>query len=875
MGLIKDTKSFIAAGKARFGSQYDYRDAAYVNASTKIRLYCTLHDTPVAVDVTSQVHLGKKGGCKRCKAEAAKARHTKTIEQFIAEAKAIHQDRFSYDSVQYVNARTAVEIHCNKHNEDFSQIPDVHLRGSSGCKKCKSEAISATNAPLYAARRVPFSEFIARAKALHGDRYIYDASSYTSLSDDVTIECRVHGAFPQRASHHVDGAGCKYCAVDELRITREAWRARIRDKFPDIQIRILEIWKGFDTQVKAKCLRHPHGTPWTLTARALQQGNGCRTCERERKNAPRLRKLLLKHPDLPEELRAATNPLFLLFAAKATEKYHGKYRYQEASFQYYSRPCTAICPQHDEFKIHPKNHLRGLGCPLCDQKEKFISRSTKDVEGRYEYSKVEFSEPSMEQHITLRCLLHDVWFSQQAQSHLEGRKKCPICVKHREETALDERRQARIPALLKAFSKKARKIHSNTFDYPALKSELYGWTSRITIICRKHGRKSSPTAAEHLGHYSGRPPMGCQACKGEKSRLRLRKDFQAVTRSLADAGFTLLVDESRYVNMRAKVRMRCVDGHENDLVPQKIVAGYSCPDCPSYVGEAVCRSILGDLFGTQFKKRWFTQKDYPDLVAPYHHLEVDGYSQASAVAFEYQGVYHRLRKVHRTPDAYEKQLERDRITGKICDALDISLIVIDEFSYPLNAEDVRDKINKALEKANIDEKFQISEPLDLRKHLPIINRSGLKQLHELAKKQNLLALDKQWFGAWHTYNWQCKACDRTFRSPYAVRKSAKHACCPACARSLHTVKTQARKTRLERFAEAYLANLRQRATDLGLMLLDSEWKGSASEHQYHFRCVFTEGPVITRVYNNLQKFEPGCDCQKHRQLRKARLSGAP
>lgn len=58
----------------------------------------------------------------------------KTTEQFIAEAKAVHGDKYDYSKVEYVNNNTKVCIICPTHGE-FWQIPKSHLNGN-GCKKC-------------------------------------------------------------------------------------------------------------------------------------------------------------------------------------------------------------------------------------------------------------------------------------------------------------------------------------------------------------------------------------------------------------------------------------------------------------------------------------------------------------------------------------------------------------------------------------------------------------------------------------------------------------------------------------------------------------------------------------------------------------------
>ena len=55
-------------------------------------------------------------------------------------------------------------------------------------------------------------EFIAKAKAVHGDRYDYSRVDYTGNKAKVCIICRIHGEFWQEARMHLSGCGCPICS---------------------------------------------------------------------------------------------------------------------------------------------------------------------------------------------------------------------------------------------------------------------------------------------------------------------------------------------------------------------------------------------------------------------------------------------------------------------------------------------------------------------------------------------------------------------------------------------------------------------------------------------------------------------------------------
>lgn len=60
----------------------------------------------------------------------------KTTEQFIAEAKAVHGDKYDYSKVEYKTNKDKVCIICPIHGE-FWQAPSKHL-SKRGCPKCKA-----------------------------------------------------------------------------------------------------------------------------------------------------------------------------------------------------------------------------------------------------------------------------------------------------------------------------------------------------------------------------------------------------------------------------------------------------------------------------------------------------------------------------------------------------------------------------------------------------------------------------------------------------------------------------------------------------------------------------------------------------------------
>lgn len=121
---------------------------------------------------------------------------------FICKSEIIHNYKYDYSLVNYVNNRTKVKILCKEHGV-FEQIPGAHLRGQS-CKKCLSKNISNFN-----------GVFIDKSKNIHNNLYDYSLVEYINSKTKVKIICKKHGIFHQRPDSHVSGFGCSKCAIYE------------------------------------------------------------------------------------------------------------------------------------------------------------------------------------------------------------------------------------------------------------------------------------------------------------------------------------------------------------------------------------------------------------------------------------------------------------------------------------------------------------------------------------------------------------------------------------------------------------------------------------------------------------------------------------
>ena len=197
-----------------------------------------------------------------------------TTDIFINRAKEIHGERYDYSLVDYVNAKTKVEIICPLHGK-FTQIPYNHLSGK-GCKEC-GHIENGRN------RSITFDKFLEKARDVHGDKYDYSKSKIENYKTKIEIICPLHGSFFQTPNNHLSGKGCKECGIIfTLNHIQENYSSNTEDFIEKSKILhgdtydySLVDYVNNSTQVEIKC--EEHGS-FLQSPRDHLRGHGCHTC---------------------------------------------------------------------------------------------------------------------------------------------------------------------------------------------------------------------------------------------------------------------------------------------------------------------------------------------------------------------------------------------------------------------------------------------------------------------------------------------------------------------------------------------------------------------------------------------------------------------
>jgi len=66
-------------------------------------------------------------------------------------------------------------------------------------------------------------QFVNRAIKVHKNTYDYKNTNYIRYDKFLTITCKIHGDFSQRAGHHLAGQGCWECGIASMSKKRKTW----------------------------------------------------------------------------------------------------------------------------------------------------------------------------------------------------------------------------------------------------------------------------------------------------------------------------------------------------------------------------------------------------------------------------------------------------------------------------------------------------------------------------------------------------------------------------------------------------------------------------------------------------------------------------
>ena len=455
------TKEFIRKARKVHGDTYDYSKVEYINNLKEVVIICNEHG-----EFTKLPKSHKKGsGCVICKNNKLSLSKRLNITEFIEKSQEIHGDKYDYSKVEYINSQTKVIITCKEHG-DFEQVPNSHLRGA-GCRIC-------ANLHLSLSQRSYITEFIEKAKEIHGDKYDYSKVEYITAQTKVIIRCKEHGEFEQRPNCHLRGAGCRICANLHLSLIKKSNIIEFTEKSQEVHSDKYDYSKVeyINSQTKVIITCKEHGD-FEQVPNSHLKGNGCSKCSG---------RLVYDKSS---------------FIEKAQEIHGDKYDYKNVIYNGIHEKIKIICKEHGDFEQTPNCHIyKTAGCSKCIgrlvyDKSSFIEKAIEIHGDKYDYSKVEYINSQTK--VIITCKEHGD-FEQKANSHIQGHtcKMCGISL-------MIEKQKYTI----QEFINKAQEIHGDKYDYS--KVEYINSQTKVIITCKEHGDfEQVPNS-----HLQG---CGCKIC---------------------------------------------------------------------------------------------------------------------------------------------------------------------------------------------------------------------------------------------------------------------------------------------------------------------------------------------------------------------------
>ena len=257
---------FIEKAKAQY-PDYDYSKVEYKDRDTSVTLICPKHGvfairprTLLSKEKGKQPH-----GCWECCGMKKPALNNS--ETFKEDVLALYGDKYVFHCEDYKCKTSQIRVECKLPKE----------------KKNSADAILHGSACIYCNGRLYPKDWIKNAKAVHGDKYIYDESKPPRIkSDRIRYKCPIHGWQETRYDCHVDlKCGCPVCAGYPNKLSAEQrkanWVKRCKKKYNDRFDYSQFVYVNNDTKGLVTCKEHHYSymiDPWMH----LRGAGGCPFC---------------------------------------------------------------------------------------------------------------------------------------------------------------------------------------------------------------------------------------------------------------------------------------------------------------------------------------------------------------------------------------------------------------------------------------------------------------------------------------------------------------------------------------------------------------------------------------------------------------------
>lgn len=196
----KTTEDFIKEIKKIYDDNFDLSKINYINNFTNVEIICKTHGS---FFMTPNKILTRKNGCKKCNRNKIAS---ETLKMYLKKSKDVHDNKYDYSKVDFINLTKKVIIICPIHGEFKQNLADhSRLHGTQkhkcGCPKC-------------AGKNINTEEWINILSKIHNNKYDYSKFIYIHSTTKSEVICPEHGSFFISPSKHKNGGNCQLCAIN-------------------------------------------------------------------------------------------------------------------------------------------------------------------------------------------------------------------------------------------------------------------------------------------------------------------------------------------------------------------------------------------------------------------------------------------------------------------------------------------------------------------------------------------------------------------------------------------------------------------------------------------------------------------------------------
>ena len=395
---IEKKEEFILNANTKHNYKYDYNLVEYKNCDTKVIIICKIHGE---FEQTPYNHLNYNNCCNKCPIKNINSYDKKDYKtDFINKAIIIHNDKYDYSKVKYLNMNMNVIIICKIHGE-FEQTPRNHLRRLNCCKYC---------IPIKNINKIQLTteEFIKKAIEIHGKKYDYNLVEYKNCDTKVIIICKIHCDFEQTPYQHLRTYGCKICSNMQGKLKQTYTTNNFIEQANKIHNYKYNYSKVNYINSKSKIIIicNLHGEFEQAAGSHLKSNIGCKKCGKCYK-------------------WTTTE-----YIEKVNKIHNFEYDYSKTIYIKQSEKITIICKLHGEFIMTAGGHLTSKSkCPKCMKNFRystieFIKKANIIHNNKYDYYKFNYMNAITKTIII--CNKHGE-FKQTPTQHIQG-SGCPNCV---------------------------------------------------------------------------------------------------------------------------------------------------------------------------------------------------------------------------------------------------------------------------------------------------------------------------------------------------------------------------------------------------------------------------------------------------------------